>query len=145
MGKNPIAFTDEEIAQRLPVWTALTYIFVNVDQNKEEFESHVNFIANKLSKFSLPIQTLEEILKDEIGPIFVRNFSIGMSFPEPDGWEPEDVEATMKAYRARKNTLDGWFEKIFKKNPFKNETVAKRWAAIKKRLKEMGIPESSNP
>ncbi len=142
MGKIHITFTDEEIAQRLPIWTALTYIFVNVDQNKEEFESHVNFIADKLSKFNLSIQTLEDILKDEIGPLFVRNFSIWMSFPEPDGWAPEDVEAIMKAYQERKNTLDGWFEKIFKKNPFKNETVAKRWAAIKKRLKEMGIPES---
>ncbi len=145
MSKTVFDFTDEEMAQRLPVWTVLTDIFVNVDQTKEEFKMDTNYIALKLSKLGLSIQSLEEILKDEIGPIFACNFSIFMSFPETQGWSAEDVEVIMKNHRAQKNTLDGLWHKLFKKNPFKNVTVAKRWAAIKKRLKEMGTPELSNP
>ncbi len=145
MGKKVVDFSDDEIAQRLPVWTALTDIFVNVDQTKEEFERDTDYIAGNLSKYGLSIQTLEEILKDEIGPIFVCNFSIFMSIPETDGWSMEGVEYAMKIHRAQKHTLDGLWHKFFKKDPFKNETIAKRWAAIKKRLEEMGIPESSNP
>lgn len=144
MSKDIFDFTDEEIAERLPVWTTLTDIFVNVDQTKEEFERDSDYIAGNLSKFGLTVQTLEEILKDEVGPIFVRNFSIFMSIPETDGWSTKEVEEIMKNNRAKKNTIDGLWQKIFKKDPFKNETVAKRWAAIKKRLKEMGVAESFN-
>lgn len=138
MQKDLVDFTDDEIEQRLSVWTALSDIFVDVEQSPEEYERHLDYIAQNLVNTSFSIQEMESILREELGPIFVCNFSIWNSIAETEGWEKEDIASIMKDNRAKKNTLDGLFRKIFKKDPFKNKTVARRWEGIKRRLKTQG-------
>jgi len=140
MAKNPVDFTDQEIEERLDIWTALSEIFVNVEQTPEEFDRHLDIVARNVAPMGYSLESLKNIVVNEIGPFFIRNFSVLNPLPETDFWTRKQIEAIMKQFRSQKNTLDGWMQRMFKKDPLKNPTVSRRWNGLQERLIKLGVP-----
>lgn len=140
MAKNPVDFTDQEIEERLDIWTALSEIFVNVEQTPEEFDRHLDIVARNVAPMGYSLESLKNIVVNEIGPFFIRNFSVLNPLPETDFWTRKQIEAIMKQFRSQKNTLDGWTQRMFKKDPLKNPTVSRRWNGLQERLIKLGVP-----
>ena len=139
MPKNPVDFTDQEIEERLDIWTALSELFVNVEQTQDEFDRHVDLIANNIAPMGYSLESLKNILTTEIGPFFISNFSVLNPLPETEFWTRDQVEAIMKQFRSQKNTLDGLVQRLWKRDPLKNPTVSRRWHELQKRLIELDV------
>jgi hypothetical protein len=142
MAKNPVDFTDQEIEERLDIWTALSEIFVNVEQTQEEFDQHLDIIARNVAPMGYPLESLKNIIVNEIGPFFIKNFSILNPLPQTDFWTREQVETIMKQFRAQRNTLDGRVQRLFMTDPLKNSTVSRRWKALHERLTKLGVTQT---
>lgn len=142
MAKNPVDFTDQEIEERLDIWTALSEIFVNVEQTQEEFDQHLDIIARNVAPMGYSLESLKNIIVNEIGPFFIKNFSILNPLPETDFWTREQVETIMKQFRAQRNTLDGRAQRLFMKDPLKNPTVSRRWKGLQERLTKLGVTQT---
>ena len=142
MAKSPVDFTDQEIEERLDIWTALSEIFVNVEQTQEEFDQHLDIIARNVAPMGYSLESLKNIIVNEIGPFFIRNFSILNPLPETDFWTREQVETIMKQFRYQRNTLDGRLQRLFMKDPLKNATVSRRWKGLQERLTKLAVTQT---
>jgi len=142
MAKSPVDFTDQEIEERLDIWTALSEIFVNVEQTQEEFDQHLDIIARNVAPMGYSLESLKNIIVNEIGPFFIRNFSILNPLPETDFWTREQVETIMKQFRSQRNTSDGRLQRLFMKDPLKNATVSRRWKGLQERLTKLAVTQT---
>jgi hypothetical protein len=119
----------EEIEERLPVWCALAKLFLDTKLQPHDFD----WIAKVLSQAGLSTRSAEEILNNEVAPVFVLNLLNAAG--EPWGWQDEGVGEAVLAHlrsdavaRAGKILRARW-----RCNLYKHE-----WQEVAKRLKNTG-------
>jgi len=89
--------TDAQIAERLPIWCALSELFVDTAFD----DTAADTVARALRESGLPADELERILLDEVAPVFHRNLFAG----NWTGWNPEEVRALVTEHLAGQETL----------------------------------------
>ncbi|MCE7795098.1 hypothetical protein LWE61_00855 [Sphingobium sufflavum] len=87
--------TDAERERRLPVWHALSDLFLDTESQPEDFDR----IAATLRASGYPTDVLHRILVEEVAPAFGPNlFSVAGEWA---GWSIDAVRETMTALLAR--------------------------------------------
>lgn len=74
----------QQIEQRLPVWCALAELFVDTEFDATSARS----VAEALRASRLPLSVIEDILREEVAPVFHRNSFAG----NWTGWPADEVQ-----------------------------------------------------
>jgi hypothetical protein len=117
------------LAHRAPVWSALSELFVGKELQDYDYQA----IAVPLSQSGYSLDELEQILRNEVAPVFGRNLS-ALAIPEMEGWTQESVTDEVSKYL---ETQRGGFRQILtsviggRKLP---DTAGKRWAQLRSLL-----------
>lgn len=81
-----------DFEQRLPVWHALSDLFVDTELNDRDYQ----FIARRLQASMLPAAKIRRILVEEVGPAFFFNVvSVAGNWT---GWPVESVREIMTEF-----------------------------------------------
>ena len=119
----PSGLTAAAIERRLPVWCALSDLFL--DNELQPFE--LDWIARQLVESGFSTGELRRILIDEVAPAFAPNL-MGVA-GEWAGWGPDDVrEIVLRSMRCRRDPFR-WFAK---KTGYR--MVASVWSDIERRI-----------
>jgi hypothetical protein len=88
--------SEAEIEQRLPVWHALSELFLDTEQREQDYR----YIADALRSSGYGIGELRTILEEEVAPAFITNLlSVAGEWA---GWSREDVRDIMlRSLRSR--------------------------------------------
>ena len=89
-GENDMTLSSSEVDKRMPVWEALSELFVG----KELQEYDYQYIADTLSQSGYSMDVLETILRNEVTPVFRENIGV-FSIPEMEGWNRETIKAVI--------------------------------------------------
>ena len=93
----------QQIEQRLPVWCALSELFVDT-----EFDAaSARTVAESLRRSRLPVPELERILRDEVAPVFHRN-AAAVNWT---GWPADEVRRLVTEHLRR---CDAWPARLAK-------------------------------
>lgn len=84
--------TDAEVDARLPVWCALSELFVDTAFD----DTAADAVARVLRDSGLPLAELDRILRDDVAPVFHRNAFAG----HWTGWAPAEVRRAVMAHLA---------------------------------------------
>jgi hypothetical protein len=85
--------TDQDIETRLPVWTALSELFLDTELQDDDYAR----IAAVLGRSGLPHERLQAILNYEVAPVFA--FNLVDLAGEWTPWSEEEVLEIMSAPR----------------------------------------------
>lgn len=85
-----IKLDEVDIARRTPVWHALSELFVG----KELQDYDYRYIAEVLQQSGYAPATLQDILVDEVAPVFQGNLGT-LAIPELEGWTAETVKSAI--------------------------------------------------
>ncbi|TKC83113.1 hypothetical protein FAZ69_25835 [Trinickia terrae] len=86
-----------EIASRAPVWEALSELFVGKELQDYDYAA----IAKALRESGYSLDELEQVLHQEVAPVFRSNLS-PLAVPEMEGWAQETVATEVLAHLERK-------------------------------------------
>jgi hypothetical protein len=86
--------SETEINRRLPVWCALSEMFVDTEFDDVAAAS----MTRQLRASGMAVDVLDRILRDEVAPVFHRNVFAG----NWTGWPPEEVRRRVTAHLARR-------------------------------------------
>ena len=93
---------------RVQVWTALAELFVARELQDYDYRS----IAQTLHAADVGAAELANILRDEVAPAFMGNFSGFNPTPEMEGWSENEVRVRVPAAMARSR---GWWQRLFRR------------------------------
>ena len=99
---------NSEIDRRLPVWCALSRLFLDTDLQSQDYAS----IAARLRDSGYSSDQLHRILSDEVAPAFASNLvSVAGEWA---GWSEDAVRCLVLRSLRRRNTLfwrmSGWLQ-----------------------------------
>jgi len=117
--------TQAQIDARLPVWCALSELFVDTEFDDLAADS----VARALRKSGLPLIELERILRDEVAPTFHRNAFAG----NWTGWPPEEVRRAVTAHLAASEGLAARLARPLLRLVWM-AGIAPAWQAVRDRL-----------
>ena len=90
--RRPATFSEEEVARRLPVWSALSELFLDTELQPSDYRH----IRETLAASGYGDAKLRRILREEVLPVFGGNL---LSLAgEWAGWSDEGVRAEVLAY-----------------------------------------------
>ncbi|EGT4357180.1 hypothetical protein G9X50_11710 [Cronobacter sakazakii] len=92
--------TDAEIADRVPVWYALSEIFTGRELQDYDYR----WMAQVLKASGKSREEILTILDEEVAPVLQINL-LYSPVPVMQGWSEEDVKEMVLAYVIRKPTL----------------------------------------
>ena len=125
-------FSAEELARRVPVWTALADLF----RDTEFTDSDAAYVARVLAASGYDTPTLERILRTEVAPTFGWN-AISVA-GEWAGWNEEVVRDAVLEHLARRRGLTGVPGRVVGR--FAGRMAAPHWARV---LRELERPSHS--
>ena len=106
----------ETFEERMPVWTALSQLFLDTEQS----EAEIAWIAGQLRQSPYNTAELEHILRDEVAPAFSPNLlSVAGEWA---GWSEADIREIMTR-SLRKSRGIGRF--------FRVRIIPEEWPRIK--------------
>jgi hypothetical protein len=115
--------SQSEIEQRLPVWHALSDIFLDTELQPHDYR----WIARVLGSSGYSRVELRSIFEDEVAPAFVVNlFSVA---GEWTSWSPDEVRQIMLRSLRRRFPLLRWVRKRAARH-----VVAEEWQKIESLL-----------
>lgn len=94
-------FTEEEIARRLPAWSALSELFVDTEFN----DLSVRACAQSLMATGFDLPAIDAMLRHEVAPVFHRNLLVG----NWTGWTEADVREMVVEHLKRRSRWRGRF------------------------------------
>lgn len=97
---KPMHLTDTEIADRVPVWYALSEIFTGRELQDYDYR----WMAQVLKASGKSCEEILTILDEEVAPVLQLNL-LYSPVPVMQGWSEEDVKERVLAYVIRKPTL----------------------------------------
>lgn len=97
-----------EPEDRVQVWTALAELFVARELQDYDYRS----IAHTLRAAEVGAAELADILRDEVAPAFMGNFSGLNPMPEMEGWSEDEVRARVPAAMVRSRR---WWQRLFRR------------------------------
>lgn len=97
---KPMHLTDAEIADRVPVWYALSEIFTGRELQDYDYR----WMAQVLKASGKSREEILTILDEEVAPVLQINL-LYSPVPVMQGWSEEDVKEMVLAYVIRKPTL----------------------------------------
>src|SRR4051812_40244042 len=115
----------KDIERRAPVWEALSELFVG----KELQDYDYRHIAKTLSNSGYALSEIEEILRNEVAPVFHRNLS-PLGIPEMEGWSRDSVVTEVLQHI---NEPPGFATRILPKTWIQEQQMAsvrERWRAV---------------
>jgi len=80
---------------RVDAWEAMSELFTGKDLQPYDFQH----IADVLKQSGYPLQELENMLANEVTPVFGRNLA-PLSVPEMEGWSREAVKQAIAEHLA---------------------------------------------
>ena len=114
---------DAEIERRLPVWQAMTDLFLDTELDAADYDG----IARVLLQSGYPVAELRRIFEQEVTPAFSHN--IYAVAGEWAGWDEEFVrERMLESWRPRMS----WLRRML--NADARRTMAPAWAEVERRL-----------
>lgn len=87
------------LERRAPVWEALSELFVGKELQDYDYAD----IAETLRVSGYSLDELENVLREEVAPVFRSNLS-PLAVPEMEGWAQEAVVKEIRAYLDREKT-----------------------------------------
>lgn len=124
----------DEIARRLPVWVALSELFLDTEFK----EIACGYVAERLRCSGFELQELEDILRDEVAPAFRPNLLVA---GEWRGWSPDEVPGIVLRHLEKQSNgprLPSILRRRWQK--WTMEPVAKDWDKVKSIL----IPDAAS-
>lgn len=115
-----------EPENRVQVWTALAELFVARELQDYDYRS----IAQTLRAAGIGAAELGNILRDEVAPAFMGNFSGLNPMPEMEGWSENEVRERVPAAMARSR---GWWQRQFRRlrpDPLRHPVLRERCRAL---------------
>ncbi|MDO5678804.1 MAG: hypothetical protein Q4G54_00610 [Pelistega sp.] len=126
-----------EIQAKLPAWEWLAALFIDNKLSESEYKN----IAFHLSQTNYSISSLEAMMTNEIGPIFINNINGKAPFPETVVFTRNDVLEIMERHYDRLNGINRFLLTAFQADPLKkNKTLKQRWSIVKNELHKLGVP-----
>ncbi len=123
--------TEAEIAERLPVWTALSDLFLDTELTDRDYA----FIARVLGQSAFDAEALQRILIDEVMPAFGTNL-INLA-GNWTGW-PEDIVRDRVVATLSNGPL-AWGQRLMI-NRLWADHIAQEWARIAPLLCDQADP-----
>lgn len=124
------AFDEDEIKRRVPVWSALSGLFVGKELQGYDYA----YLAESLRDSGYSIPQLETILNEEVTPVF--HFNLGLlALPEHEGWADESVkDLILEKLHARPTLAEAvlpkkWLLKM--RLGYSADIVRDRWNIVK--------------
>lgn len=119
------------LERRAPVWEALSELFVGKELQDYDYAGIAE--ALRLSGYSL--DELENVLREEVAPVFRRNLS-PLAIPEMEGWTQAAVVKEIRTYLGREKTsLPRMLTRLLTSRALP-EMAAKRWLQIRSLLSQ---------
>ncbi len=115
-----------EPENRVQVWTALAELFVARELQDYDYRS----IAQTLRAAEVGAAELANILRDEVAPVFIGNFSGLNPMPEMEGWSENEVRERVPAAMARSR---GWWQRQFRRlrpDPLRHPVLQERYRIV---------------
>ena len=112
-----------EVERRLPVWHAMSDLFLDTEWQREDYRRIANILA--MSRYSLA--ELRSIFEDDVAPVFGSNLLSAAG--EWAGWSQSDVRTIM--LRSRR---DGWLVSRLKRLLYRR-CIEQEWKKIEQLLK----------
>jgi len=126
-------WTPDEIARRLPVWVALSELFLDTEFD----EIACRYVAERLRCSGFELHELEDILRDEVAPAFRPNLLVA---GEWRGWSPDEVRDIVLGHLEKQSSgprLPAILRRRWRQ--WTMEPVAKDWDKVK----SMMIPDTA--
>lgn len=114
-----------DFAQRLPVWTAMSELFLDTQLDEADYER----IAAVLRASPYDRGEIETILRTEVSPVFSVNLMQIAGEWEP--WSEADVGTLMLAW-LRKRASRGWADRI--RTWIAPERLPDDWSSVVQRI-----------
>lgn len=104
LSKRISNFTEAELANRVPVWHALSELFTGRELQDYDYR----WMAQRLKESGLSREEIFVILDGEVAPALQANLLYNPT-PVMDGWSEEDIKQLVMKYVNKKPTI---FERV---------------------------------
>jgi hypothetical protein len=119
------------LERRAPVWEALSELFVGKELQDYDYAG----IAETLRVSGYSLDELENVLREEVAPVFRSNLS-PLAVPEMEGWAQEAVVKAIRTHLDREKTsLPRMLARLATPSALP-EVAAKRWLRIRSLLSQ---------
>ena len=108
------------ISKRIPVWTALSELFLDTELSDED----INHIALVLGNSGYGRDELDEILRDEVSPAFT--FNLCSVAGEWTPWSEDEVRTIVEGWLAKRG--GGWLTWV--RLRFQPRIIPQEWQRI---------------
>lgn len=129
------SLTPQDIDQRIPVWNALSDLFL-----ANEFEEvDYRYLAKRLNESGYPIEQLESILITEIAPVFSSNLN-ALALSETMGWDAQWIQ---QAVLKRLYDRPTWSERLVRRLEYRGKLpglAQERWNKVRRLLESHADP-----
>lgn len=92
-------FDDQELTRRIPVWTALSGLFLDTELDDANYQ----YIASVLKASGYSVPEIEAILENEVAPAFASNLRVVAGAWA--GWSEDEVRDRVLSYLARRPSM----------------------------------------
>jgi hypothetical protein len=117
---------------RAQVWTALAELFVARELQDYDYRS----IAETLRAAQVGAVELADILRDEVAPAFMGNFSGLSPVPEMEGWSENEVRERVVAAMERSRGLGQRLLRRLRADPLRHPALLERYRIVRGLLGE---------
>jgi len=117
---------------RTQVWTALAELFVARELQDYDYRS----IAETLRAAQVGAVELADILRDEVAPAFMGNFSGLNPVPEMEGWSENEVRERVVAAMERSRGLGQRLLRRLSADPLRHPALLERYRIVRGLLGE---------
>lgn len=122
------------LERRAPIWEALSELFVGKELQDYDYAG----IAETLRVSDYSLDELENVLREEVAPVFRSNLS-ALVLPEMEGWTQDTVVNEIRTYLDREKTsLQRMLARLVTSRALP-EVAAKRWLQIRSLLSQHTI------
>jgi hypothetical protein len=125
-----MSLNDFEITRRAPVWEALAELFLDTELQ----DYHYRYIAERLRDSGYALHELEQILSEEIAPVFYTNLSAVAGEWQP--WSADFVKERVLQYLNHRPTLA---ERLLPQRFLRERRLARvreRWEGVRRLIPE---------
>jgi len=119
--------SEKEIEKRLPVWCALSDLFLDTELQSTDFDR----IAGAIMRSGIGVSQAQQILQEEVAPVFVVNaFSVAGEWA---GWPAASVKEWILTYLRSGSAPRAWRSLQARRNRMLYDAA---WRQVANRLKE---------